>query len=214
MNYFFDLLINLNDTKAYEFYEWEESDEIIHLKKIPIFKISEAVLNLFLTNNIQVDKAFLEKIYMQTESYKPDSKIEYMALFTTDTSCLILEFDHNGNSLYRSKLLLEEELDLLELVFNLKTTNINYSIINPLNIDQDARQIKKVNKILTQEIDVLFASGNKDKLKYLYYEVSNKTLDDIKKLKSELLKLIKSDFSNSHLKLYNIIKLSYKHLST
>ena len=38
MNYFYDILINLNDI-AYNFYEWSKDDSILHLKKYQYLKL-------------------------------------------------------------------------------------------------------------------------------------------------------------------------------
>ena len=38
MNYIYDLLLNFNEN-IYEFYDWNKTDNIKHIKKIPIFKI-------------------------------------------------------------------------------------------------------------------------------------------------------------------------------
>ena len=39
MNYIYDILLNFNDI-YYDFYEWNISDNIEHIRKIPLFKIS------------------------------------------------------------------------------------------------------------------------------------------------------------------------------
>ena len=39
MNYIYDVLLNFND-KLYEFYDWNKSDDVKHVRRVPIFKIS------------------------------------------------------------------------------------------------------------------------------------------------------------------------------
>ncbi len=215
MNFFYDLLINLNDSVAFKFYEWSKDDSFIHLKKTPIFKINTKDLKVFLTYNIKVEQNFLDLIYNKTESYDPNNKlIEYMALFSDEHNCLLIEFDKEGNSIYRSGLLLEEELDVLEISYSLKKETINYEKKEPLNISSDLRQVRKVKHFLELEIKTLYQEKNISKLRYLYNEVLNQDNNDLESIYQTLINIIKSDFNESHLKLLEIVKLSYKHLST
>lgn len=39
MKFVYDILLNLNETRVYDFYEWSEKDSIEFFKRIPIFKI-------------------------------------------------------------------------------------------------------------------------------------------------------------------------------
>ena len=38
MNYTYDILANFNET-YYEFYEWNNKDELTHIKRLPIIKV-------------------------------------------------------------------------------------------------------------------------------------------------------------------------------
>ena len=38
MNYVYDIYLNLNNV-LYDFFDWDKNDKLIHIKKIPIFKI-------------------------------------------------------------------------------------------------------------------------------------------------------------------------------
>ena len=40
MHYYYDVLANL-DTTLWEFYEWEQTDPIISIKKLPLVRVSE-----------------------------------------------------------------------------------------------------------------------------------------------------------------------------
>ena len=213
MNFFYDLLVNYNDAKPYEFYEWEKSDNIIHLKKIPVFKISSSDLNHFLKNDIIINQNFLETIHNKTESYNSKNKYNYMSLFTDEKNSIIIEFSSDGKSLYKSKMLLEEELDLLEIAYSLKKEKIEYILGEKNNYNQDLRQIQNVKRLLLTEIKTLKEQNNIYKLRYLFKEITNEDEDNKKVIVEKLISIIKSDFNENHLKLYNIIKLSYNNLS-
>ena len=212
MNYFYDLLINLSDDVPFNFYEWNKNDNIIHLKKIPVFKIKTNDLKNFLSYNIKVDELFLTKIFNKTESYDKNY-INYMALFTDGNNSLVIEFDEKGKTIAKSKLLLEEELDLLEIAYSLKNEVVNYEKIDLLNEDSELRQIKELKHFLLVEINTLWEKQNTPKLRYLYNEIINQDSKDLQKIYKSLQNIIKSDFNSNHLKMFNIIKLSYQHLS-
>ena len=215
MNYFYDLLINLNDDEAFKFYEWNKNDNIIHLKKIPVFKITNKDLKIFLSYNIQVEQDFLNLIKNKTESYEQNSEpIMYMALFTDENNSILLEFNSQGKSIYRSSLLLEEELDLLEISYSLKKESLSYEKLEKLAVKDEIRQVREANRFLSLEINSLYEEENFSKLRYLYNEIFNEDSNNLEEIHTKLLDLIKSDFQESHLKLLKIIELSYKHLST
>ena len=61
MNYIYDILLNFN-RQLYDFFEWNLSDNIIHVRKIPLFRIDSKTLLTIRDNKVKVDSSFLEKI--------------------------------------------------------------------------------------------------------------------------------------------------------
>ena len=61
MNYIYDILINLQ-RKLYDFYEWNVSDDITHVRKTPIFKIRTEQLLDLKDNKVILNSSFLKKI--------------------------------------------------------------------------------------------------------------------------------------------------------
>ena len=215
MKYFYDVLVNMNDERTLFFYEWDKNDDIIHLKKIPVFKTNTKDLKNMLLYNISVNESFLSMIHKKTETYDDKNKIiDYMALFTDSNSSIVLEFNADGTSICRSNLLLEEELDLIELSYSLKKEKINYTKKEKIIRNESIRQVEKLQNFLKIELDTLMCNKNILKMRYLYNEVTDKDESDINHLYKKLLDIIKSDFNESHLHLYDLIKLSYKHLSS
>ncbi len=212
MNYFYDLLINLSDDVPYNFFEWNKNDDIMHLKKIPVFKINTNDLKNFLSFNIKVGEEFLKDIENKTEGYDKNL-IKYMALFTDNNNSLVLEFNEDGKAIARSKLLLEEQLDLMEIAYSLKRITINYKKLDLINQNDELRQIKELKHFLNLEIKTLYENNNLSKLRYLYNEVFNQDNKDLLSIYKDLKKEINKQFNENHLKLFDIIKLSYKHLS-
>ena len=130
MNYVFDVCLNFNK-ELYNFYEWNEEDEILYFLKIPVFRVEEELINDYIKNDIKVDNLFLKKIYNKSQIYfKKNSKLnDYSCIITTTERSIGLRFDKNGYVVSRSYLSLEEETEVLEFAKFIKYSIINYKVI-------------------------------------------------------------------------------------
>ena len=45
MKYAYDVVLNFND-EFYNFYEWDTDDTIAYVKKIPIYKVTNDIINV------------------------------------------------------------------------------------------------------------------------------------------------------------------------
>ena len=211
MNYYYDCLLNWNEQEAYEFYEWNDYDYLELIKKIPLVKVKHKVLLDFIQNSVKVDKEFLEMIKDKTlvSDKKNFKRIEYASLFTDTKNVIALEFNEEGLSISRSNLLIDDDLNILEVIYGIKETTFNYEIIKKIEMNQTLRQEKEAKKLILLEINNLYQNKEIDKLKYLYYEYKKENINDIdyiyEQIKSDLERKIDQDI----LKLYYIIKLSY-----
>lgn len=211
MNYYYDCLLNWNEQEAYEFYEWNDYDYLELIKKIPLVKVKHKVLLDFIQNSVKVDKEFLEMIKDKTlvSDKKNFKRIEYASLFTDTKNVIALEFNEEGLSISRSNLLIDDDLNILEVIYGIKETTFNYEIIKKIEMNQTLRQEKEAKKLILLEINNLYQNKEIDKLKYLYYEYKKENINDIdyiyEQIKSDLERKIDQDI----LKLYHIIKLSY-----
>ena len=70
MNYYYDIVVNFQDTN-YMFYDWNEKDNIEFIKKIPIFQVTTNTLKDFI------------KLYSGNE------------IFTQSKSFIKISFEHN-----------------------------------------------------------------------------------------------------------------------
>ena len=46
MNYIYDIYLNFNK-ELYDFFDWNKSDKLTHIKMIPIFKVNEETIKSF-----------------------------------------------------------------------------------------------------------------------------------------------------------------------
>ena len=211
MNYYYDIILNWKEDRAYDFYEWNDYDYLELIKKIPLIKIKHKIFLDFVTNNIKVEKSFLEMIKDKTliSDKKNFKKIEYAALFTDTKNVIAIEFNKEGLSIARSNLLVDDELNVLELIYGLKEANINYEVVSTISNDNTLRQVNEAKKLILLEMNNLYQNKEIDKLKYLYYEYKKENIDDIDYIYETIINDLNTKFDKEILKLYYVIKLSY-----
>ena len=212
MIYTYDILLNwTKDERGKDFYEWSLEDDLEHIKKIPIIKISEIMLKDILTSKIKINKQFLSKIKSKTESYFHNGidKIDYAVIVSTNKKAIAIELDEEGNIIYKSHLLLDEEEEVLEMVEELTTTNIEYKILKKNSkINYLTRKEEEEQKFLEKEIKKIKANKEESKLNYLYKEFFAKDVNNFNTKLTILQEEISKEYNSFHHKLYNLLKLS------
>lgn len=209
----YDILLNWTDSiYVFDFYEWDINDEFEHIKRIPMFKIKEEDYEMALKSIIKVDKVFLELIKNKTEVYgnRKGLKLEYATLLTDGLRVLAVEFNDKGESIYKSKLLLDEEDEAVNLSYKLQLSRIEYKVLNKTNINNyETRKELKMRKFLNKELDNSYKNRQIEKLKYLYIEYFSKDKNDINDIYNELKNSLKQGINKNHEKIYELLKLSY-----
>lgn len=206
----YDLLLNFQDN-YYEFYEWNSNDEIIHIKKINLIKISSEDFNNILTKNVLINNDFLLSIFNKCEYY--DNKrvltIPYAILFTDSYRVIAVMLDINGKVKKYSSLELLDEEDVLDVSDRLAICKIDYKIIDDKIIDYSKTrdEIEIINYIKNDLCESL-NNKNFDKLKYLYYEYFGKEVNNMEKIRHDFNKELDCEINQKHYDLYNLIKLS------
>lgn len=211
MNYYYDIILNWNENEAYEFYEWNDTDYLELIKKIPLIRIKHKIFLDLVSNKIKVSPEFLNMIQDKTliSGKNLINNITYAALLTDNKNVIAIEFDKEGNSISYSKLLIDDELNVLESTFNLKEYNLEYEILTKLPLNSNIRQENEAKKVISLEINNLYQKKDLSKLKYLYYEFKKEKSDDASYIYETLNQELNNNFSEDILKLYYIIKLSY-----
>ena len=102
-----------------------------------------------------------------------------------------------------------DELNVLECIYGMKETQLEYVVKENLKMDSTLRQIKEAKKLIVLEINNLYQNKDIAKLKYLYYEYKKENIDDIDYIYEEIMHDLNKEFNEDILKLYYIIKLSY-----
>lgn len=214
MIYVYDIILNWTDNdKVYEFFEWENNDDLEHIKRIPLFKINFNKFSELLNYEFKVNNEFLEKIENLTEIYGISTieKIKYSTLFTDGARVVAIEFDDNGKVIYRSKLLLDEEEEVMIISNKLSCYEMDIEKLRKREFDEfSTRQETIMKKVLQKEIHDSYKNKNFDKLKYLYLECFDRESNNIDEIYNRLLTSIEKKEDYNHKKLYEVVKLSYQ----
>lgn len=211
MTYIYDVLLNFTeDERVYEFFEWEKDDEVEHIKRIPLYRVSTKSLEEILTHNIILNIDFLEEIKDKTLSYKKNINLEYAMLVTDLNKIIALEFNNKGKIIARSNLLLDEEEEIIEEAYDVLEEKIIYTLDNKIKRTSFlTRKEEKQQKYLIQEINYLYKEKLYDKLNFLYNELYTKDNIPIDKKYEILIQDLTNNYNYKHNNLYEIVRLTY-----
>ena len=131
MNYIYDILLNFNNI-PYDIFEWNKDDKILHIRKIPLIKLSTFDLSNLVNKKVKIDNEFLIKIYKRTEQY--NKKVLDYSFLATDGK-MVIAFKIEQNKIKYSQLFLDEEMEVLDFSSNLNVSSIKYQIITDKKID-------------------------------------------------------------------------------
>ncbi len=208
MVYVYDIVLNLND-ELLEFFEWEDSDKIKYIKKVPLVKTDDTFIYNLINNNIKLEDNFIDSIKNKTVYYDNKEKNYPIIIFANGDLAIALLIKDNKTFLY-SRLLLDEEYEVMNIASRLSTTKMNYIVINKKDINNNlTREERRIKDVLLNEIKYLYNNNKLDKLNYYYYEyfneLNNNKEDVYKKLISSLNKI-----DDKHLKLLEVVNLTSK----
>lgn len=169
MSYIYDIVLNFKQD-LYEFYDWNTKDTIIHIRKIPLIKVSSKTMEDIKQYIIQFDSNFLESIKNKTEMFQNKQIVSLKQSFILsdgfEAVALVVYKDKNKIS----RLQVEEELEVLDEVSKLKETNIKYQKIKKRYVQMyKTRKELKLEQYLKLELKKL-EQGDIIKLQYLYFE--------------------------------------------
>lgn len=201
MTYIYDIYLNFKSI-PYEFYDWNKNDDIIHIKKTPLFIIDNNDFKRIMNSNIKLDDKTFKCIENKTSLYNDNRNILSCALFTDRNNIISIMFDDNGFDIKRSFLVIDEELDILGNLDDLDQTFIEYNTLKKIKYYINTRNQIKMKEFINEELK----KCEQDRLKYIYFECFNEYEKDINKIMKKMKKL-KND-NNTYKNLYYALKIT------
>lgn len=200
MNYIYDIILNFQN-KYYNFFEWNKTDKLQNINKIPLYRISDKDILILRNNSVQVTKEFINTLKKDTTTKK------LICLVSNNKIAIALLFNEEGYLLKRSSLIFEEEEEVIDEAKYLKETKIEY--LKNQNIqEQNKLRIEKERK--KEIIEYINNTNNFIALKYLYYEYYEKENNNPINIKETLLKELTKEWNTKQNKLYKIINMLQK----
>ncbi len=208
----YDILVNYQKI-AYEFYDWNKTDDVKHIKVIPTFKVSDKCLQDFYNYDLMVDRTFLDMIKDKTEIFIKGLTVKepYACVLFSSYSALSFKFDKQGNVIGKSNLLFDESDDIITTFYSLEETKINYKVTNmeKLNSFYTRYESKMIDDLINY-LKQIQKNSNDYETKYIYFECFNKEIDSSKKAYEKLFNSVnKLDFKVIE-KLKNLMKVLKK----
>ncbi|MGI6329289.1 MAG: hypothetical protein ACOXZR_00310 [Bacilli bacterium] len=204
MNFIYDVLINFSSNEVYSFYEWQEDDQIKHLKKVPLIKVDNKTYFHFKNDSIIFLDSFLKIV---GASFKDP----YHFLFTNGKEVCALIFNQRGEVLFKGGLLIDEEEEIINLSKDFSFKEIDYQVIKKgLFNDFLLRKIRMKRMYLKECLESVYQENNLSLLKYLYYECFHHDKEDIKVIYKMLMEEIFKEWTKKQENLYEILKLFKK----
>ncbi len=206
MNYIYDILLNFQK-EFYDFYEWNSDDEIMHIRKIPLFYVSDDVYYTLKNSVVRFNKDFCDKIHNRTERFKKInvSLLSYVFLVSNGKETLGLKLGKNGVVTHKSSLLLDENEEISEMALDLKLYNLEYSVVRKNSISFHTRLERENILEISNKLRFLYNHKEDEKLKFLYLECFDEYEDDINKVFMKLEKEISNNNISKMIDFFNII---------
>ena len=209
MNFYYDIVVNFQENN-YMFYEWAESDVLEYIKRVPIFQVTTNVLRDLINNNIEVDKEFLDSIYNKTKLKK--GFLEYVSLFVSKNGAIVLEFASDGKVIARSGLQVNDECNVMEVIYTLPIFRLEYKVLNRLELNKDLRLESTIKDFINLEINTLYKNKEWEKIVFLYNEWFLKSDPNVGEMVQEMQNRLKGEITDREFRIYNLIKLSYNNV--
>ena len=197
MNFIYDILVNFKYPLV-DFYEWNEKDDIVNIKRIPIYKINTLDLGKLKYHKFKIDD--VEVLKNNTKIF--NNKKNYTSTIYTDgIEAIAFNFDINGICIGKSSLLLDEEAEIIEKSKYMNEEKIKYKILkkDKIYLFKTQKQIDVTNFIIKNIKDI----KDIDKLKYIYYEC----MDNYNNVsKDKLINTLISNWDDKYYKIYDFFK--------
>ena len=210
MIYIYDIQLNWFENEVYDFFEWNDKDNFQQVRRIPLFKVDQITFRDIYYNKVKVEKDFVLVIKNKTDFFdKNINNGSNCAIFTNGVKAIAVKFSDDGECIFKSKLLLDEEDEIVVLSNKLGHTRIEYKV---LEINELKKYLTRKEIQITKELQLLlefsYRKKSKDEVRYIYFELFDEVLDDIDKMYKKSKQLIESGINSNCIHLYNTLSFN------
>ena len=202
MNYIYDIVLNFNKNYFY-FYEWNKKDNIINIKKIPLFVVDNKTFNIMKYDKVLVSSDFINLIRDKTYTYSKN-KLSNSSLLSNGMEVIGVLFDDKGNLIKRSSLLIDEEEEVLEEIDDDEVFKIDI-ISSKKSERKDVNRLESEKRLFLNKY--IKREDNITNLKYLYYDYFEKEESDASVMKKEILDKVNGCWNDKLDSFYETVKI-------
>lgn len=202
MRFIYDIVVNY-ENNFFEFYEWEKEDNIINIKKMPLFLVNNETYKIIKYESVTINSAFVDKIRDKTFAYNK-IKIGPSCLITNGMEVIGILCNDKGEVIKKSSLLIDEEDEILEEASDIDIYDIDIIKRKKINRNNINRREAEKREFL---INYINSENNNSNLKYLYYDYFEKENEDISLIKKELINEIKHNWNKRLNSFYETAKI-------
>lgn len=203
MNYIYDITINFQKN-LYDFFEWNVSDNIFRLRKIPLFRVKEELIRDLNTFKLVLDYKILEMIRNKTELFSNNKKIEYACIFSGGNDAIGCKLSDKGEIIAKTKFLIDEDIEINEIAKKIDIIMIDYKIIGSEELNFKTRNERAISNYIFKKINYLKG----EKIKYLYFDLfGNDTNMNDKEIKLFIKKELSINFDRYFQSCLDFLKL-------
>ena len=212
MNYIYDVILNFQK-EYYDFYEWNQKDNIYHMRKIPIVKISNKQFYEIKNNIIKFNESTIQYFNhknIRAERFKQNSisKLKNTIIICNQQEAMAIKINKDGTIQLKSALLPDEEDDAIEILKFQNEIKLNYQIIqkNKPKLFKTRFELENEN-FIRKALEKIYTEKNSKQLNYLCLECFNQPESNIHLAYQKLNKEIDKANDNFQ-KLYKIFKMT------
>ena len=208
MIYIYDIVLNFQE-QLYDFYECNKKVRLLNIKKIPIFRINTEKLLSIINDKVYLKEEILHKIANETTIYMlSNNEYKYLCLFSNTEETVAVMCNEDGLIIKKSSLLFDEEDEANEVAENL---NIDCVIektvkVNNNNLLDNCRIIREKKKKVYDFIKKLDLLVDKEKIRYLYFDLFEEENLAISKMKELLLNIQDEKGIDQLFSLYDLVE--------
>ena len=209
MNYYYDL--NLDFLKDnFVFYEVDSSDIFKNVKKIPLIQVDTKTLKDLILNQVKVSMDFLNTI--ENKTLTNDEVIPYAVILADKNNAIAFNFNNEGINIEMSPLPIQDELNILEVIYTIKEQKIDYEKITKRKRVLNLRKEEKIKEKINKEIKKLYTEKKEAKLQFLYLEWFDTFEDNIEIIYQKMQEKLRNEITSREEKILKIIEMSYNNV--
>ena len=145
---------------------------------------------------------------IENKTLTNDEVIPYAVILADKNNAIAFNFNNEGINIEMSPLPIQDELNILEVIYTIKEQKIDYEKITKrkrvLNLRKEEKIKEKIKKLYTEKKEA--------KLQFLYLEWFDTFEDNIEIIYQKMQEKLRNEITSREEKILKIIEMSYNNV--